>query len=321
MGITAVVNQKGGVGKTTVTLGLAAVVADLGGRVLVVDMDPQANSTTGLGVWDARETIDKALAVESCGSIAPVIRASSWPTSGGGVVDVAPSSPGLAQCEHQLATDVIGGQDRLSGALAGVADNYDEVLIDCPPSLGLLTVNALFAADDVVIVAEPAAWSADGVNQILRNISRIAERRGGRPNVAGIVINRLGRTRDGAHWHEQLREAHPDLVLDPPVRLRAAVAEASAQGLPITSLVRSGAAESAEEFRQLIAALAPGRFGIELNSPASVAAAPDGSRLESSMTTTSYGVAAGREDSARSMGTREMPDGQVRPEATETDAR
>ncbi len=252
MGVTAVVNQKGGVGKTTVTLGLAAAAAADGRRVLVVDLDPQANATTGLGVWDAERTVDHALEGEAPGSLRDVVRRSGWAgPPDHAPVDVAPSSPRLAQREHQLAMDVIGAQDRLAVALEGVAEGYDEVVIDCPPSLGLLTVNALFAADRVLIVAEPAAWSSDGVEQILRNIARIAERRGGRPAVAGIVVNRLGRTRDAAYWDGQLRELHPELVVDPSVRLRAAVAEAAAQSTPVHALTRDGAAEAAAEFDEL----------------------------------------------------------------------
>jgi chromosome partitioning protein len=256
MGVTAVVNQKGGVGKTTVTLGLAAAAAAGGRRVLVIDLDPQANATTGLGVWDAERTVDHALEGESSGSLRSVVRRSGWVANATlGPVDVVPSSPRLAQREHQLAMDVIGAQDRLAVAAEGLVDDYDEVVIDCPPSLGLLTVNALFAADRVVIVAEPAAWSSDGVEQILRNISRIAERRGGRPGVAGIVVNRLGRTRDATYWDGQLRELHPDLVLEPSVRLRAAVAEAAAQSTPVHALTRDGAAEAAAEFDGLAVAL------------------------------------------------------------------
>ncbi|CAN5676068.1 hypothetical protein BH10ACT3_BH10ACT3_02070 [soil metagenome] len=258
MSITAVVNQKGGVGKTTVTLGLAAASSARGRRVLVIDLDPQANATTGLGVWDVGTSIDAALERESSGSAAAVIRPAGWDASlSGAPVDVAPSSPQLAQREHQLATDVIGAQDRLAVALEGVTGEYDDVFIDCAPSLGLLTVNALFAADRVLIVAEPAAWSSDGVEQILRNVERIAERRHGRPSLAGIVVNRLGRTRDGAYWHGQLTEAHPDLVLDPPIRLRAAVAEAAAMSVPVSSLTRDGAAEAASEFDSLSRRLDP----------------------------------------------------------------
>lgn len=253
MGVIAVVNQKGGVGKTTVTLGLAAAAAAAGRRVLVIDLDPQANATTGLGVWDATATVDQALEGEQPGSLRAVVRRSGWDPAT--PVDVAPSSPRLAQREHQLAMDVIGAQDRLAVAATGVVDDYDEVVIDCPPSLGLLTVNALFAADRVLIVAEPAAWSSDGVEQILRNISRISERRGGRPAVAGIVVNRLGRTRDATYWDAQLRELHPGLVVDPAVRLRAAVAEAAAQSTPVHALTRDGAAAAAAEFDELARSL------------------------------------------------------------------
>jgi chromosome partitioning protein len=255
MGVTAVVNQKGGVGKTTVTLGLAAAAAAAGRRVLVIDLDPQANATTGLGVWDASRTVDHALESEAAGSLADVVRVAGWEPNDGVSVDVAPSSPRLAQREHQLAMDVIGAQDRLAMAAEGLAERYDDVLVDCPPSLGLLTVNALFAADRVLIVAEPAAWSADGVEQILRNIERIAERRGGRPEVAGIVVNRLGRTRDANYWDGQLRELHPDRMVGPAIRLRAAVAEAAAQSTPVHALTRDGASEAAAEFDALAAAL------------------------------------------------------------------
>lgn len=255
MAVTAVVNQKGGVGKTTVTLGLAAAGAARGRRVLVVDVDPQANATTGLGVWSAPVTVDAVLEHEAPGAARRAIVASSWPLAGSGSVDVVPSSPNLAQREHQMAMDVIGAQDRLAVVLTDVADDYDEVIIDCPPSLGLLTVNALFAADRVVVVAEPAAWSSDGVDQILRNIGRISERRGGRPGVAGIVVNRLGRTRDASFWAAQLAEVHPSLVLDPPIRLRAAIAEAAAQSLPVTALTRPGADEAVAEFLALFDAL------------------------------------------------------------------
>jgi chromosome partitioning protein len=273
MGVTAVVNQKGGVGKTTVTLGLAGAAAASGRRVLVVDLDPQANSTTGLGVFDAVDTVDQALEHEASGAISAAVRSTGWAElEGFDSVRLAPSSPRLAQREHQLAMDVIGAQDRLAVSLEGVADSYDEVVIDCPPSLGLLTVNALFAADRVLIVAEPAAWSADGVEQILRNVGRIADRREGRPAVAGIVVNRLGRTRDAAYWDAQLRELHPTLVLGPSIRLRAAVAEAAAQSTPVHALTRDGAAEAAAEFDAIARVL--GMVPVEASPQVEHVAAP-----------------------------------------------
>src|SRR5690349_5293513 len=141
MPVLAVANQKGGVGKTTVALGLAAAASQQGRRVLVVDLDPQANATTGLGVWDATATVDNALAVDHPGGIERILTASAWPPGDGTVPDVAPSTPALAGREVQLATDAVGAQDRLRTALKGVP--HDLVIIDCPPSLGLLTVNGL----------------------------------------------------------------------------------------------------------------------------------------------------------------------------------
>jgi len=255
MGILAVVNQKGGVGKTTVALGLASAAMMRGRRALVVDMDPQANATTGLGVFDATTTIDEVLAEDRAGAASAAVRRSGWEPSVGHAPDLVPSSPRLAQREHQLATDPIGAQDRLRVALDGLADRYDDVIIDCPPSLGLLTVNALFAADRVLIVAEPAAWSLDGVEQILRNVRRIADRQSGRPEVAGIVVNRLGRTRDAGYWFAQLQGTHGDLLLEPAISARAAVTEAAAQSMPIHLLRRDGAEEAGDQFAALARAL------------------------------------------------------------------
>ncbi len=249
MSVTAVVNQKGGVGKTTVALGLASALGAAGRSVLVVDLDPQANATTGLGIFDATRTIDQVLSEDRPGSAADAVVPAGWEAGEGvPVPSVVPSSPALAQVEHQLVSDVIGAQDRLATALEGLPGRFDEVIIDCPPSLGLLTVNALFAADRVVVVTEPAAWSSDGVAQIVRNVERIAQRRGGLPELAGIVVNRLARTRDGAYWADELASAHPEFVLEPPVRLRAAVAEAAAAAVPIHALNRSGASDAVSEF-------------------------------------------------------------------------
>jgi chromosome partitioning protein len=254
MVILAVVNQKGGVGKTTVALGLAAVAGRRGLDTIVVDLDPQANATSGMGVWSSPVTVDHALAAERPGAVAEAIVESAWdPSLFVKTPRLVPSSPALSQREPQLANDPIGAQDRLHIAMSGV--EADLVIIDCPPSLGLLTVNALFAADAVAIVSEPAAWSTDGVEQILRNVSRIQERRDGSPRIAGIVVNRLARTRDGRYWDAQLLEAHHGMVVRPAIRLRAAVAEAAAQSMPLHALARDGITDAVAEFDAVLDAL------------------------------------------------------------------
>ena len=254
MPVLALVNQKGGVGKTTVTLGLAAVAARRGASVLVIDLDPQANATSGMAVWSVTETVDSALDAERPGRIAELAVDSGWdPALFVRPPRLVPSSPGLAAREPQLVNDPIGAQDRLAIALRGL--DVDLVLIDCPPSLGLLTVNGLFAADAALVVTEPGAWAVDGVEQILRNIGRISERRNGALTLGGIVVNRLARTRAARNWDEQLVATHGDRVLRPAIHLRAAVTEASAQSLPITALDRDGASQAIAEFDAVLDAV------------------------------------------------------------------
>lgn len=245
----AVVNQKGGVGKTTVALGLASAAAHAGRRVLLVDLDPQSNATTGLAVWEPELTVDHALESDQPGVLEKVVVASGWAVDGGVVPDVAASSPLLARREPQLANDPVGAQDRLQLAMDGL--DYDVIIIDCPPSLGLLTVNGLFAADRALVVTEPGAWSIDGVQQILRTASRIGGRRAEGLGIAGIVVNRLGRTRDARYWYDQVVDTYGETVL-PPVHLRAAIPESAAQSMPIHGLgARPGAPEAAAEFDEL----------------------------------------------------------------------
>ena len=247
----AVVNQKGGVGKTTVVLGLASAAQAAGIETLVVDLDPQGNATTGLGVFEPGPGVDAVLAGESPGGLSSVVEDGAWPAAVGPPPRLAASSPDLAVREPQLATDPLGAQDRLALAMRSTGDAL--VLVDCPPSLGLLTVNALFAADAVLVVTEPGAWAVDGVGRMMQTVDRIRMRRsGGAPTLVGIAVNRLGRTRDGRYWDAELRAAYPEVCL-PPVHLRAAVSEAAAQSLPIHGLGRRpGAVEAAVEFDVLL---------------------------------------------------------------------
>ena len=243
----AVVNQKGGVGKTTVTLGIAEAASASGMRVLVIDLDPQANASSGLGVWNATPSIDDVLAEARAGSVNDAICRSNWPEDGP-QPDLVPGSHLLAGREPLLAADPVGAQDRLRLSLAGA--DHDLVLIDCPPSLGLLCINGLFAAERAVIVTEPAAWAADGVDLMHNTIERVAGRLGA-PGLAGVVVNRVGRTRDNRYWCEQLHDRFGDLVL-PQIQLRAAIAEASGQSTSLRALgKRPGATEAVGQFNEL----------------------------------------------------------------------
>ena len=246
--VIALVNQKGGVGKTTAALGLASAAWTRRIPSLVVDLDPQGNATTGLGVWSPGANVDDALASDRPGIVADLAVPSGWPADKGLPPRVVASTPALAGRERQLLSDPVGAQDRLRVALSG---NQSLVLIDCPPSLGLLTINALFAADAALVVTEPSAWASDGVAEIMRTIERVAARKPSGLGVAGVAVNRLTRTRDSRYWNEQLIADHGQLVL-PPVRMRAAVAEAAARSLPIHALPpRRGAAEACAEFDQV----------------------------------------------------------------------
>ena len=251
MATLAVVNQKGGVGKTTVALGIAEAACAGGLSVLVVDLDPQSNASAGLGVWNGSPNVDDALADPTPGAVLAAVTDARWPPDGP-CPQLAPGSYALASREPQMAADLVGAQDRLRIALAGV--NHDLVLIDCPPSLGLLCINGLFAADRALVVTEPAAWAADGVDLMRSTIKRVSQRQG-TPTIAGIVPNRVGRTRDNAYWAQQLAERFGAEML-PPIPQRAAIAEASGQSLPLRALGRrAGASEAAQAFDELWADL------------------------------------------------------------------
>ncbi|MBO59510.1 MAG: AAA family ATPase [Actinomycetota bacterium] len=257
----AIVNQKGGVGKTSVTLGLASSAARKGLKTLIVDLDPQGNATTGLGVFEPSRGVVNILEEEIVGGISEFSEIANWPSSCGQVPFLAASTPDLSVCEPRLATDPLGAQNRLSLSLEGA--NWPLVIVDCPPSLGLLTVNALFAVDSTLVVTEPGAWSVDGVARMIQTIEKIQTRRiDAKPKIAGIAVNRLGRTRDDSYWNEKLEEAYSAYQL-PKIHLRTALAEASAQSLPIHGLGnRPGAAEAAAEFDQLLTLLLEGEYSV-----------------------------------------------------------
>ncbi len=186
MTTVALLNQKGGVGKTTVTLGLASAAQAAGERVLVVDLDPQASATWTLGIVPDNATLGvaDAIAAGTKGAAAAAIVESAWSP----LVWVLPSSSGLADREHDSGRLL---EKRLAKALEGVTDSYDLVLIDCPPSLGGNARGALTAADLALIVVEPASYSLRGVATVLDLIDDVWDRSNPDLDLAGVIVNKM----------------------------------------------------------------------------------------------------------------------------------
>jgi cellulose biosynthesis protein BcsQ len=242
----AVISLKGGVGKTSVALGLAASAWHAGRRTLVIDLDPQANATSALDPAPFEFTINDVLADGRTGVAQDAIVASGW----GRGIDLIPSERVL---EHRNGPSGRDSALRLRMSLAGALDTYHTVLIDCPPSLGELTRNALAASPAALIVTEPSYFALQGAEQALEavDVARRATNLGLRP--AGIVVNKY---RPNAPEHTfrmaELRGAYPDMVLEPVIPERSAIAAAQGAAVPVTALHTSGAAQSLRLFDQLL---------------------------------------------------------------------
>ncbi len=191
----AILNQKGGVGKTTVVLGLASAALHAGVRTLVVDLDAQANATWSLGVEPSRENLGTgdAMKATKAGSAADMIVPSGW----GDDVWLLPGGPDLTERENDRQGQVT--PQRLRRALDGVADDFELVLIDCAPSLGLNTSCGLTAADGALIIVEPTVFGLRGINPVLDLVDSIWEEQNSKLDIAGVVLNRVPPTSKDAN--------------------------------------------------------------------------------------------------------------------------
>jgi len=235
----AVISLKGGTGKTTVCLGLAGAAAERGSHVLVVDLDPQANASAALGVTGPHLTISDALADGRRGIASDATVDSGWPTPQGvGLVRVVPSERSL---EHRATTEP-GSHSRLHRVIDGVAGDNDLVLIDCPPTLGELTRNALVAADVALIVTDPSYFALSGAQQAVDAVEVVRSTANPHLGLAGIVVNRVrSRSAEQTFRLDELRLTYPDLLLEPTLSERVAVPASQGAGLPIQSWAGSGA--------------------------------------------------------------------------------
>ena len=235
--VVSVISLKGGVGKTSVTLGLAGAAWDRGSRVLVVDLDPQANATLALDPAKVRRSTNDVLADARAGVLLDAITDSGWGTG----VDVVGAEPGL---ELRNAPERDGAL-RLRKAMRGLEDRgYDLVLVDSPPSLGELTRNALTASHRALVVTEPSLFAVRAAGQALEAVEVVRASNNLRLRPAGVVVNRT-RISQGEHEFRlaELTEAYGALVLTPPLPERTAIAQSQGACVPVQRWRTPGARE------------------------------------------------------------------------------
>jgi chromosome partitioning protein len=227
--VMAVANQKGGVGKTTTTVNLSAALADLGYRVLVLDLDPQGNATTGLGI-DARNfELSMYDVLMRDADLADVIE----PTSVGNLF-VGPATIDLAGVEIELVS-AFSRELKLKRAISSVIDDFDYILIDCPPSLGLITINGLAAATEVLVPIQCEYYALEGLGQLLRNVKLVSGSLNPVLEVSTIVLTMYdSRTRLAADVAMEVRNHFPNEVCDSVIPRTVRLSEAPSFGQPIT---------------------------------------------------------------------------------------
>jgi chromosome partitioning protein len=245
--VIAIANQKGGVGKTTTAINLAGALAEQGFRVLAVDMDPQANLTVGLGINLGHVEQSIAHVLDDTGApFASIILPSATER-----IDVAPSTLELASTEVELFS-ALGREYTLREAISAgaVRDAYDYILIDSPPTLGLLTINSLVAADAVIIPVQTQYYALKGLTALVKVINTIRVKLNRDLRVLGLLPTFYdGRTLLAREMLEELRELGDHHVFRSIVRTTVKLGEAPLTGRPITAY--AGHSEAARTFREL----------------------------------------------------------------------
>ena len=237
----AIANQKGGCGKTTTAVNIAAAFAMLGNRVLIVDLDPQGHTTLGLG--SDPDTLDKTVYDALTNAQIPMSRIVVSSSAKG--LDLAPSNILLSGLEFELAT-LYGREYVLSQQLSCMDGNYDICVIDCSPSLSLLTLNALVASTDVIIPVQTHYYALEGLRQLLETIEIVKERFNHGLRVLGVLLTFVeSRTTLSKQVQRQMREFFGDLVFDTVIHRTVRLAEAPSAGESVLTYApqSKGAAE------------------------------------------------------------------------------
>jgi len=223
--VYAFANQKGGVGKTTTAINLAACLAEAGERAVVVDLDPQANATSGLGMRANGTSTYDLLDGAPLSTLATPTQFEN--------LFLVPSKPELAGAAVELSQRE-GGDSYLADSLQRV-EGFEFVLLDCPPSLGPLTVNALAACDRVIVPVQTEYYALEGLAQLVQSINLIKTRLNPRLAIAGVLLTMAdARTRLSAEVETEVRRHFGNLVFDAVIPRSVRVAEAPSHGLPVT---------------------------------------------------------------------------------------
>ncbi|WP_102348070.1 ParA family protein [Bacillus sp. Marseille-P3661] len=226
--IIAVANQKGGVGKTTTSVNLSACLAYLGKKVLLVDIDPQGNATSGVGVEkaDVEQCIYNVLVEDE--EAKSIVRPTSVEN-----LSMLPSTIQLAGAEIELVP-TISREVRLKRALETVANDYDYIIIDCPPSLGLLTINALTAADSVIIPVQCEYYALEGLSQLLNTVRLVQKHLNQSLKIDGVLLTMLdARTNLGIQVIDEVKKYFQDKVYQSIIPRNVRLSEAPSHGRPI----------------------------------------------------------------------------------------
>lgn len=229
MGITtAVVNQKGGVGKTTTTVNLAAYLSTFGKKVLLIDLDPQGNASVAFGIDRGASSACIYNVLTEDAPISQIIQKTSISS-----LDIVPSTPQLAGAEVELVT-AEAREGRLKKALFEVRDRYDHIFIDCPPSLNLLTVNALSAADEVIVPIQCEYYALEGISQLMQTLQLVRERLNPALKIRGVLLTMYNsRTILANQVVEEARKHFGSKVFKTIIPRNVRLAEAPSFGQPI----------------------------------------------------------------------------------------
>ena len=242
--VIAIINQKGGVGKSTTAINLSAALGELGRQVLLVDLDPQGNTTSGLGIEKGRLDACVYDVVISGKPLVDIIIPDVYEG-----VDLVPATINLAGAEVELVSQM-ARENRLKEALGPMRGKYDYIFIDCPPSLGLLTINALVAADKLLIPIQCEFYALEGVTKLLESMKRVKTYLNPSLDIYGVLLTMFDkRTTLSKQVAAEVREYFKRLVFETEVPRSVKVSEAPSYGMPITEYDPTG--KGAEAYRAL----------------------------------------------------------------------